>query len=105
MQTFLDLLTDLHRSIHLVAQDLATDQPALAEALKRRAAWIPLPEEVIANPPPSLMRDLPSPAAACQRMPSLLYEALDEGVLNADQFDSLMVGQSRAARALRERAS
>ncbi|HZS37135.1 MAG TPA: hypothetical protein VFF06_09920 [Polyangia bacterium] len=100
---FLALLTDLHRSIDLVAQDLSRDRPALADALRRRAAWIPRPEEVEPTLP-SLRERRATGDGACRAMPSLLYRALDEGVLSAPQFDSLMVGQSRAARVMRERA-
>lgn len=103
-QAFLDLLTDLHRSIELVAADVGRDRPALAEALRRRAAWIPRPEEVAAAAPAVRARTATGDGA-CRALPPLLYQALDEGVLSAPQFDSLMVGQSRAARVLRERAT
>jgi hypothetical protein len=114
---FVELLTDLHQSIDLLAQDLARDRPALAAALRRRSAWIPRPEDVSptarapttsgGNSAPSAhsRARAPSSGAVCRQLPPLLYRALDEGVLNAKQFDSLMVGQSRAARALRERKS
>lgn len=102
-QAFLDLLTDLHRSLDLVAEDVARDRPALAHALRRRAAWIPRPEEV-ARTLPSLREKRATGDGACRSLPPLLYRALDEGVLSAPQFDSLMVGQSRAARVMRERA-
>jgi hypothetical protein len=101
-QAFVDLLTDLHRSIDLVAQDVAREQPALAEALRKRAAWIPRPDDVVA--PLRTARAAATGEGACRALPPLLYRALDEGVLDAKQFDSLMVGQSRAARVMRERA-
>jgi hypothetical protein len=100
---FVELLRDLHRSIDLVAADVARDRPALAEALRKRAAWIPRPEDVATAVQPVRERNA-SGDGACRALPPLLYRALDEGVLSAPQFDSLMVGQSRAARVMRERA-
>jgi hypothetical protein len=95
-QAFLALLTDLHRNIDRVASDLAHDQPALAEALRNEAAWIPRPEDVD-------RADAPAAGVACAALRPLLYEALDEGVLDARRFDTLMLQRGRAARLLRVR--
>jgi hypothetical protein len=98
----LDLLTELHRSIDRVAEDLSVGRPELAAALRREASWIPRPEEVARHPPPQLAP--PDAARACSALRPLLYDALDEGVVDARRFDSLMLRRARAARALRERA-
>ncbi len=104
--TFLALVTDLHRSIDRVADELAHDRPALADALRRRAAWIPRPEELARGKPPATTATTAHGSdGACRALPPLLYQALDEGVLNAQQFDTLMLDQSRASRLLRERAT
>jgi hypothetical protein len=95
---FVALLTDLHRSLDRLAEDLAADRPALAEALRRESAWIPRPDELMATPPPSA-------AEACASLPPLLYQALDAGVVDARRFDALMVRGRRAARCLAGRRS
>jgi hypothetical protein len=95
-QAFIDLLVEIHRSIDRVAEDLARDQPALAAALRKEAERIPRPEDVVRGAPPA-------GGAAPESLEPLLYEALDEGVLDARRFDSLMVRQQRAARTLRTR--
>jgi hypothetical protein len=95
-ETFLALLTDIHQSIDRVADDLSRDRPDLATALRVQAAWIPRPEEI-------------DPASdgggerACRRLRPLLYRALDEGVLDGDQFDRMMLRQNQARRALGKR--
>jgi hypothetical protein len=89
-QTFVDLLTDLHRSLDRVADDLTPDRPDLAAALRRQSAWIPRPETVATAPAPR------STTAACAALPPLLYEALDEGVIDARTFDKLMIRRLRA---------
>jgi hypothetical protein len=93
-QAFVDLLTDLHRSIDRVAEDLAPDRPSLAAALRKRAAYLPRPEELTVGPPPT------SGEQACAALSPLMYQALDEGVLDAREFDALMVRRARAARVL-----
>jgi hypothetical protein len=93
-----DLLREIHHSIDRVADDLARDRPALAEALRQEAAWIPRPEP--------LMRGARAPsggAAACSSLRPLLYEALDEGAVDAHHFDALMLCQAQAARRYGER--
>ncbi len=95
---FIQLLTDLHRSLDRLVEDLTPDQPELAAALRKEAAWIPRPEEVIARAPPSS-------ASACASLRPLLYEALDAGVVDARRFDALMVRRARAATKLRVRSS
>lgn len=90
------LLTDLHRSIDRVAEDLAPDRPDLAHALLAQSAAIPRPEvvargEAIAPPPPP------------RALGPLLYHALDEGALDGRRFDVLMVQRLKAERMLRAR--
>ena len=96
-QAFVELLTDLHRSIDRVAEELVRDRPALAAALRQRASWIPRPEEVV---------DPPRPPAneACRAIPPLLYDALDAGAIDGAKFDALMITQKRARDALAARA-
>jgi hypothetical protein len=95
---FIQLLTDLHRSLDRLVEDLAPDQPQLAAALRKEAAWIPRPEEIIAQAPTT-------GSSACASLGPLLYEALDAGVVDARQFDALMVRRARAAARLRARSS
>jgi hypothetical protein len=95
-ETFLALLTDLHQSIDRVAEDLSRDRPDLATALRVQAAWIPRPEDIPDPPEPDAKR-------ACRRLRPLLYRALDEGVLDGNQFDRLMLRQVQARRALGKR--
>lgn len=96
-RALLDLLAGLHRAIDRVADDLDGDQPALARALREKAASIPKPKQMI---PPRRHVDS---RVACRSIPPLLYDALDYGLLDAAVFDALMVGQSRARRMLRAR--
>lgn len=88
-QTFVDLLIDLHRSLDRVAEDLQPDRPDLAAALRRQSAWIPRPDIATAPQPRSV-------AGACAALPPLLYEALDEGVIDARTFDKIMIRRLRA---------
>jgi hypothetical protein len=90
------LLTDIHRSIDRLAEDLSRDRPDLAAALRKEAALIPKPD--VAPPPPSPR----APPSATQLGP-LLYRALDEGLLPHQRFDALMVRRARAAGILRNR--
>lgn len=73
-----ELLHQIHHSIDRVAQDLERDRPDLARALRRESTRIP--------------------------RPSLLYQALDAGALDARRFDVLMLQRVRADRALRTAA-
>lgn len=90
------LLTEIHHNVDRVCEDLQRDRPDLAEALRQHAAWIPRPD--------ALERGvLPSTKASVRRLGPLLYDALDEGVVDARQFDALMVERARAARILGDR--
>jgi hypothetical protein len=89
----LDLLTEIHRNVDRVCEDLQRDRPDLADALRQHAAWIPRPEELAAGV-------LPSTKTSVRRLGPLLYDALDEGVVDARHFDALMIERSRAARVL-----
>ena len=97
-QAFVDLLTDLHRSIDRVANEVARDMPALAAALRRRAAWIPRPEDV-SDAPPLTSSETP------RALPPLLYSALDEGLIDGAKFDALMVSHTCAQSALKSRTA
>jgi hypothetical protein len=90
------LLTDIHRSIDRLAEDLSRDRPDLAAALRKEAALIPKPDVAPPPPPPR------APPSATQLGP-LLYRALDEGLLPHQRFDALMVRRARAAGILRNR--
>jgi hypothetical protein len=92
-----DLLSDLHHSIDLVAADLSRDRPDLANALRAQAASIPRPDDLRPRRSPR------TPRAAATELRPLLYRALDEGVVDADKFDRLMLQQNRALRAVRGR--
>jgi hypothetical protein len=83
------LLSQLHQSIDLLAADLSRDRPDLARELRRQTAWIPTPER---SRPPSRRRRALTP---------LLYHALDAGILDERRFDTFMLQERRAARALR----
>jgi hypothetical protein len=83
-----ELLSHLHQSIDLLATDLSRDRPDLARELRRQTAWIPPPERI--RPPDRRRRALKP----------LLYRALDAGILNDRRFDTFMLQERRAARAL-----
>jgi hypothetical protein len=89
------LLVEIHRNVDRVCEDLQTDRPDLAASVRQHAAWIPRPED--------LLRGDSSPSRrSVRRLTALLYDALDEGVIDARQFDVLMVERARAARVLDE---
>jgi hypothetical protein len=89
------LLRELHHSIDRLADDLAIDRPDLATALRRKSESIPRPAD------PAEPRESPGSRAACTRLHPLLYHALDAGVVEARDFDALMLLRGRASRALR----
>jgi hypothetical protein len=91
-----DLLTEIHRNVDRVCEDLQRDRPDLAEALRDHAAWIPRPEDLARG-------CLPSTRTSVRRLRPLLYDALDEGVVGPQQFDALMIERARAQRVLDER--
>ena len=93
-----DLLTEIHRNVDRVCEDLEPDRPDLAEALRQHAAWIPRPEELLAG-------KLPATDGSVRRLGPLLYDALDEGIVDAQHFDALMLERARAARVLGEQES
>ena len=95
---FVQLLTEIHRSLDRLVEDLSPDKPELAAALRRKSAWIPRPDALVPQAPTSGAR-------ACASLGPLLYEALDAGVVDARQFDALMVQRARAAATLRGRSS
>jgi hypothetical protein len=96
-EIYINLLTDLHHSIDLVAEDLQRDRPDLANALRVQSAWIPRPEQIRDEPPTG------SSIRACEELAPLLYEAVDAGLLDGNQFDRMMLRQIQAARALEKR--
>jgi hypothetical protein len=95
-QSFVKLLTDIHRSLDRVCEDLERDRPELAQALRSDSAWIPRPEEIVSLPPPST-------TSSVRQLRPLLYEALDAGIVDARQFDALMLERARAEQVLEER--
>jgi hypothetical protein len=93
----IQLLTEIHHNVERVCEDLQRDRPDLAQALRENAAWIPCPED--------LQRGvLPSTKSSVRRLGPLLYDALDEGIVDAHRFDALMVARSRAERVIAEKA-
>ncbi len=92
----IELLTEIHRNVDRVCEDLEPDRPDLAQALRQHAAWIPRPDELVRGA-------LPATDGSVRRLGPLLYDALDEGVVDAQHFDALMVERARAERVLAER--
>jgi hypothetical protein len=92
----LNLLLEIHQNVELLCEDLQSDRPDLATAIRDHAAWIPRPDE--------LMRGVqPSTKATVERLGPLLYDALDEGLVDARQFDALMLERARAERVIDRR--
>ena len=92
----LNLLLEIHQNVELLCEDLQTDRPDLAVAIREHAAWIPRPDE--------LMRGVqPSTKATVERLGPLLYDALDEGLVDARHFDALMLERARAERVIDRR--
>ena len=88
------LLIEIHRHVDLLCEDLEQDRPDLADAIRTHAAWIPRPDDLLRGALPSTTQ------ATVEQLGPLLYDALDEGLVDARQFDALMVERSAAARAL-----
>jgi len=91
------MLSSFHESIEVLAADLMRDRPDLANALLLQAMNVPRPR------PATRRRRERSPQTACARLPTLLYGALDAGVVDGRKFDRIMVLKARAARTLRAR--
>jgi hypothetical protein len=92
----LNLLLEIHRTVDLLCEDLQTDRPDLAEAIRDHAAWIPKPDDLLRGASPSTK-------ATVRRLGPLLYDALDEGLVDAQQFDALMLERARAERVIDRR--
>jgi hypothetical protein len=92
-QTFLELLVHLHHSLDRVTAELA-DRPDLARALRRRAAWIPRPEDLAKG------KALTEPGVGLK---PVLYQALEEGAVDAKEFDKLMLREECARREVKRR--
>jgi hypothetical protein len=88
-----NLLIEIHQNVDLLCEDLQHDRPDLADAIRDHAAWIPRPEELMRGAQPSLK-------ATVRRLGPLLYDALDEGLVDAQHFDALMLERARAERVL-----
>jgi hypothetical protein len=90
------LLAHIHHNVDQLCEDLERDRPDLAASVRSQAEWIPRPAELL---------DIPTPPATSNvhRLGGLLYEALDVGLIDARQFDVLMVQRTRAEHALRAR--
>ena len=87
------LLIEIHQNVDLLCEDLEPDRPDLAAAIRDHAAWIPRPEDLVRGAQPSTK-------ATVRRLGALLYDALDEGLVDAQHFDALMVERVRAERVL-----
>jgi hypothetical protein len=92
----IELLTEIHRNVDRVCEDLQRDRPDLAESLRQHAAWIPRPEELSRGV-------LPPTETSIRHLGPLLYDALDEGLVDARRFDALMLTRTRAERVLLRR--
>lgn len=92
----IDLFVEIHRNVDRLCDDLQPDRPDLADAIRDHAAWIPRPEDLLRGV-------LPSTRTSIRRLGPLLYDALDEGILDARQFDALMLERARAERVVLER--
>jgi hypothetical protein len=92
------LLIEIHQNVDLLCEDLEHDRPDLANAIREHAAWIPRPEELLRGAQPSTK-------ATVRRLGPLLYDALDEGLVDAQQFDALMLERVRAERVIDGRGS
>ncbi|MCU1279505.1 MAG: hypothetical protein JWM53_3051 [bacterium] len=90
------LLIEIHHNVDLLCEDLQTDRPDLATAIRDHAAWIPRPDELARGVQPSTK-------ATVARLGPLLYDALDEGLVDAHQFDALMLERARAKRVIDRR--
>ncbi len=90
------LLLEIHRSVDLLCEDLQDDRPDLAQSIRDHASWIPKPEELLRGA-------TPSSKATVRRLGPLLYDALDEGLVDARQFDALMLERARAERIIARR--
>ncbi|HWE26579.1 MAG TPA: hypothetical protein VHB97_01195 [Polyangia bacterium] len=92
----LNLLLEIHRNVDLLCEDLQTDRPDLADAIREHAAWIPKPEDLLRGAQPSTKTTV-------RRLGPLLYDALDEGLVDARHFDALMLERARAERLIDRR--
>jgi hypothetical protein len=91
------LFAEIHHNVDRLCDDLQFDRPDLAAAVRQRASCIPRPEELVPK--------LPAPPhVSAERLGPLLYDALDEGVIDSRQFDALMIDRTRARRLIAERA-
>ena len=87
------LLLEIHHNVDLLCEDLQDDRPDLADSIREHAAWIPKPDDLLRGA-------MPSTKATVRRLGPLLYDALDEGLLDAHHFDALMLERARAERVL-----
>ncbi len=92
----INLLLEIHHNVDLLCEDLQEDRPDLAAAIRDHAAWIPKPDELLRGAHPS-------PKATVDRLGPLLYDALDEGLVDARHFDALMLERARAERVIERR--
>jgi hypothetical protein len=87
-----DLLRELQSNVDAVCAELL-DRPDLVEAIRVHTSWIP--------PRDQLDRGVLPPAKIIvRRLGPLLYDALDEGLVEPHDFDALMIERSRAERVL-----
>jgi hypothetical protein len=88
------LLIEIHNNVDLLCEDLEHDRPDLADAIRKHAAWIPRPDELMRGAMPSTTK------ATVRQLGPLLYDALDEGLVDARHFDALMVERAAAERVI-----
>ena len=86
------LLADLSHQLDRLAEELDRDRPVLARTLRREAART---APLAAPEPRRLARPLTGRPGALR---PLLYRALEDGAVDAQQFDRLMTVAARARR-------
>jgi hypothetical protein len=92
----IQLLSQIHRNVDRVCEDLQSDRPDLAASVRHHASWIPRPEDLSPG-------DSPPTRTSLGQLHPLLYDALAEGLIDDRQFDVLMIERIRAARAIEQR--
>ncbi len=91
---FVEMLVNLHESLDRVVDALTPDRPDLARALRKRAQWIPRPEEIA--------RGVTGRGVRTASLGPILYRALAEGAVEGREFDRVMIRQQRAAREVKQ---
>jgi hypothetical protein len=88
-----DLLKEVQCSVDQLCEVLQPDRPDLVDAIRVHSSWIP--------PRDQLDRGVMPPVKiTVRKLAPLLYDALDEGLVDAHDFDALMLERSIAERVL-----